>query len=223
MSQQNPAARPPFFPTRLISIQTELSHFHAYDPLLIHTELCSISHVTRTRTHPYRRPLPRRGITPPENCLDTILKTGDSTPRKNLVPSRHSTPHPKDVPPASRPTSERKTAAQEDSDDDDGKSRVSDDEDSASETHDIAVAGPDADGLISKPEGEVGRLKRGYPLQVVLGWDAKRYKVLKTKVNAYVADYLNHGASVSNQPLGKVEALIKLVSGSILVFVRIAL
>ncbi|KZT08893.1 uncharacterized protein LAESUDRAFT_648102, partial [Laetiporus sulphureus 93-53] len=37
------------------------------------------------------------------------------------------------------------------------------------------------------------------------------YKALKVKVNSYVANYLDHGYSMSNQPARKIEELMKLI------------
>lgn len=71
---------------------------------------------------------------------------------------------------------------------------------------------PDADGLISKPDGEVGRRHRGYPLNTVLGWPDDKLKSFRDVVNSYVGNYLNHSLSASNQPKNCVADLTKLVS-----------
>ena len=73
---------------------------------------------------------------------------------------------------------------------------------------------PDEDGLISKPDGEVGRRKRGYSLAAVLGWTQTKFKSTKDSVNSYIEDYLNHSLSASNQPQGYVDNLTQLVSAS---------
>ena len=70
----------------------------------------------------------------------------------------------------------------------------------------------DADGLISRPGGEVGRHQRGFSLKNVLGWSGKKFKTHKEVVNAYVADFLNHSLSASNQPKDRVTDMAKLVS-----------
>ena len=83
------------------------------------------------------------------------------------------------------------------------------------ETGDISkLPDLDEDGLIPKPSGEVGRRKRGYSLKQILGWDDVKFKAVKDKVNADVAQYLNHSLSVAKQPPGCVEKLTKIVSCS---------
>ena len=81
----------------------------------------------------------------------------------------------------------------------------------------VSVALPDADGLISKPDGEVGRRHRGYPLQDVLGWPEGKFKTFRELVISYVANYLDHSLSASNQPKNAVADLTKLASCSHLI------
>lgn len=93
------------------------------------------------------------------------------------------------------------------------KSAVTPSEDDEAGGHDITrLPEPDADGLIPKPAGEVGRKKRGYSLQHVLGWDDATFKAVKEQVSTDIAKYLNHCYSVAHQPAGHVEDVTKLVS-----------
>ena len=92
-----------------------------------------------------------------------------------------------------------------------------DDDDEGQGQQEDKIATPELDGLISRPPGEVGRRGRGgFSLEVVLGWTTERFETVKKLVKSYVEDYLNHSMSMSNQPRGHVNSLIKLVSGTFL-------
>lgn len=188
----------PIPPLAVVALRTELDHFRPRRPLLVMTQLRPVCRAARARAYPYN-PMPLRGNTPLSDCLDISLDPSTEN-------TRRTTP-----PPPSDATASASAAADSPPDSDDEAGTIGE--------VPAKVAEPDVDGLISKPEGEVGRLKRGYPLHLVLGWDPKRYKLTKNKVNAYVADYLNHAASSSNQPTGKVEDLTNLVSEFFSIFV----
>lgn len=179
-------------PLVLTALQTELDYLRPRRPLLMLTEIRPVCRAARARAHPYH-PIPLRGNTPPSDCLDSRTARAVATEDQSPTPASTAFATPS-APMSSDPTTD------------------SDEESQTAAELTVKVAEPDADGLISKPEGEVGRQKRGYPLMPVLGWDSKRYKKIKNQVNAYVADYLNHASSSSNQPAGKVEDLTKLVS-----------
>ena len=101
-------------------------------------------------------------------------------------------------------------------DDGDSSSSNDDDDNEPLDARGGKVATPDADGLISKPDGEVGRLTRGgYSLPATLGWKQARFKSTKELVSSYVENYLSHSFSESNQPQGHVESLQKLVSDAL--------
>ncbi|PIL24441.1 hypothetical protein GSI_11512 [Ganoderma sinense ZZ0214-1] len=90
---------------------------------------------------------------------------------------------------------------------------ASDDEGSGEDEHDVTELGePDADGLIPKPDGEVGRKKRGYSFPTILGWDDRTYWRLKKKVNVDISNYLDHTLSAPKQPAGSVLNLTKVIA-----------
>ncbi|KAI1783024.1 hypothetical protein LXA43DRAFT_1103100 [Ganoderma leucocontextum] len=135
------------------------------------------------------------------------------TPARQVTPARQPTPGPStslsapdSPPPPQTPSRKRRSrSVRFPSDAPEGR----DDEPEEEEVATVAL--PDADGLISKPDGEVGRHHRGYPLKAVLGWPEKKIKSLREVVNSYVGNYLNISLSASNQPKSYVADLTKLI------------
>ncbi|KAI1782702.1 hypothetical protein LXA43DRAFT_1049956 [Ganoderma leucocontextum] len=191
-------------PCVLLLLQTELSYFRSRRPILCHTELRPFARWARDRTHPYRA---SRGDTPPRATTPSP-RSRQGTPGQSRSRSRQGTPGPsrsrQATPGPSQPKSVRFPSYPP----------VSDDEGGGKEgDHDITKLGePDADGLIPKPNGEVGRKKRGYSLQAILRWNESLYKAVKSRVNAEVSNYLDHGHSTCNQPTGAVKNLTKLIA-----------
>ena len=121
--------------------------------------------------------------------------------------------------PSTEPVRDRDRDRDDDDDDDDDEDDDDDGDGDDNEPRRMRggkVATPDADGLISKPDGEVGRLTRGYSLPIALGWKQSLYKSTKELVSSYVENYLSHALSESKQPQGHVESLKKLVSDALL-------
>ncbi|PIL30481.1 hypothetical protein GSI_07180 [Ganoderma sinense ZZ0214-1] len=125
-----------------------------------------------------------------------------STPARQPTPGPSTTEDSTDPQPPCRQKTVRFPSVEPDDDNDEQDDR---------EVDTAKVATPDGDGLISKPEGEVGRRKRGYSLRAVLGWSPTLFKSTKDLVLSYVEDYLHHSLSTSHQPQGDVDSLIKLI------------
>nr|VWO96085.1 High osmolarity signaling protein SHO1 (Osmosensor SHO1) [Ganoderma boninense] len=159
------------------------------------------------------RPRSRQPTPPPgQSRQSTPAPTLRSTRSRQSTPARQPTPGPSTDDPGvlSRPLLRRKNVRfpTEDPDGDDDEHAQDPNEQDADTSK---VATPDTDGLIAKPDGEVGRHKRGYSLNVVLGWSQSRIKSVRDMVHSYVEDYLNHSLSASKQPSGDVESLTKLI------------
>ena len=235
----------PLPPQTILSIETELSYFRYRRPLLLDTELRPFSLRNRAHPYQYPIPrrgvTPDRDCLdwpqyPLTHAVGAVLRRSTDTapPRarsrqptptparsRQPTPARQPTPGPSTTENQSSPILHRaksvrfpNTDRDRNDEDDDG------DDDDNSEPHSSGLGGkvatPDADGLISKPDGEVGRLTRGYSLPIALGWKQSLYKSTKELVSSYVENYLSHALSESKQPQGHVESLKKLVSDALL-------
>ncbi|PIL27313.1 hypothetical protein GSI_10460 [Ganoderma sinense ZZ0214-1] len=185
----------------------------------------AIRRITATVSPPPSPPLAStrarsRQPTPSQLPAPSRLPSRQPTPRpgssRQSTPlSRQPTPGPpgfEDSPPPQTPNRRLMRRAKSvrfpSEDEEDGEDNELEDEVVGDYTQ---VLTPGDDDLISKPDGEVGRHRRGYSLPVVLGWPQSQLKRAQALVKSYVQSYLDHSYSSSHQPVDHVTMLTDLI------------